>query len=135
MLVGDIFGTVGRAVAFWLMALGLLGLGQAEERIDWQFPTENRALVANHPEKFYQPTISRRLISGMFGFVRTAGAEPARMFEHFHKGIDIRPLHRDSLEEPTDEVRASADGEVVRVNLDEKISDYGKQVIVRHLGV
>ena len=133
MPVGDIFGGVGCALVFWLMALGLLGTGQAEERIDWQFPTENRALVANHPEKFYQPTISRRLISGMFGFVRTAGAEPARMFEHFHKGIDIRPLHRDALGEPTDEVRASADGEVVRVNLDEKISDYGKQVIVRHL--
>jgi hypothetical protein len=29
-------------------------------------------------------------------------------------------------------VRASADGEVVRVNPDEKISDYGKQVILRH---
>ena len=39
MPAGDIFGRVGRAVVFWLMALGLLGSGQAAERIDWQFPT------------------------------------------------------------------------------------------------
>lgn len=69
----------------------------------------------------------------MFGFVRTSEPEPARIFEHFHKGIDIRPLHRDKKGDPTDTISASADGEVVRVNLDEKISDYGKQVIVRHL--
>jgi len=69
----------------------------------------------------------------MFGFVRTSEPEPARLFEHFHKGIDIRSLHRDEKGEPTDMIFASADGEVVRVNLDEKISDYGKQVIVKHL--
>jgi hypothetical protein len=96
-------------------------------------PTGNRALFQGEDKKFYQPTISRRLISGMFGFVRTSEPEPARIFEHFHKGIDIRAQHRDSRGEPTDVVRASADGEVVRVNLDEKISDYGKQVIVKHL--
>ena len=106
---------------------------QGSERIDWQLPTGNRALFQGEDKKFYQPTISRRLISGMFGFVRTSEPEPARIFEHFHKGIDIRPLHRDKKGDPTDTISASADGEVVRVNLDEKISDYGKQVIVRHL--
>jgi murein DD-endopeptidase MepM/ murein hydrolase activator NlpD len=106
---------------------------QGSERIDWQLPTGNRALFQGEDKKFYQPTISRRPVSGMFGFVRTSEPEPARIFEHFHKGIDIRPLHRDKKGEPTDTVCASADGEVVRVNLDEKISDYGKQVIVKHL--
>ena len=114
------------------MGIFLLGPVKASERIDWHFPTENRALLDKHPEKFYQPTISRRLISGMFGFVRTSEPEPARIFEHFHKGIDIRPLHRDTSGEPTDVVEAAADGEVVRVNRDEKISDYGRQVIVKH---
>jgi hypothetical protein len=42
-------------------------------------------------------------------------------------------MHRDASGEPTDVVEAAADGEVVRVNRDEKISDYGRQVIVRHL--
>lgn len=114
------------------MGIFFLSPVKASERIDWHFPTENRALLDKHPEKFYQPTISRRLISGMFGFVRTSEPEPARIFEHFHKGIDIRPLHRDTSGEPTDVVRAAADGEVVRVNRDEKISDYGRQVIVKH---
>ena len=103
------------------------------DRIVWQLPTENDGLFQGQKNRFYQPTISRRPASGMFGFVRTSEPEPARIFEHFHKGIDIRAMHRDEKGEPTDGVKASADGEVVRVNLDEKISDYGKQVIVRHL--
>jgi len=101
-------------------------------RIPWQLPTENRYLFENQPKKFYQPTISRRLISGMFGFTRTSEPEPARIFERFHKGIDIKPLRRDARGEPLDPVRACADGVVVRVNDNEKISDYGKQVIVKH---
>jgi hypothetical protein len=122
----------------WMSSLAVVGYlvlnsVQGGERIDWQLPTENRALFRGEDKKFYQPTISRRPVSGMFGFVRTSEPEPARIFEHFHKGIDIRPLHRDKKGEPTDTICASADGEVVRVNLDEKISDYGKQVIVRHL--
>ena len=118
----------------YLMVVGSLVLNSVHgsDRIDWQLPTENRALFQGEDKKFYQPTISRRSVSGMFGFVRTSEPEPARLFEHFHKGIDIRALHRDHRGEPTDVVRASAGGEVVRVNLDEKISDYGKQVIVRH---
>ena len=107
-------------------------LAPANERISWQLPTENRYLFENQPKRFYQPTISRRLISGMFGFTRTSEPEPARIFERFHKGVDIRPLRRDARGEPLDPVRACADGLVVRVNDDEKISDYGKQVIVRH---
>jgi len=121
-----------RLIGWVGMGIFLLGPVKASERIDWHFPTENRALLDKQPEKFYQPTISRRLISGMFGFVRTSEPEPARIFEHFHKGIDIRPLHRDTSGEPTDVVEAAADGEVVRVNRDEKISDYGRQVIVKH---
>lgn len=100
--------------------------------IAWELPTENRALFRGELNKFFQPTISRRAISGRFGFVRTSQPEPAKIFEHFHKGIDIRPVTWDEKGEPKDVVRAAADGEVVRVNLDAKISDYGKQVIVRH---
>lgn len=117
-----------------MAVVGLLACHRVDghDRIDWQLPTENRSLFEGEEKKFYQPTISRRLISGMFGFVRTSEPEPARIFEHFHKGIDIRPLHWDAKGEPADRVCAAAEGEVVRVNLDEKISDYGKQVIVRH---
>jgi len=116
-----------------LMGFGSLSPLTANDRIEWQLPTENDGLFHDQKGRFFQPTISRRVISGMFGFVRTSGPEPARIFEHFHKGVDIRALHRDERGEPTDVVKASANGEVVRVNLDEKISDYGKQVIVRHL--
>ena len=111
------------------------GVGQVKpepDRIPWQLPTENHFLLQDEPKKFFQPTISRRLISGMFGFTRTSQPEPARIFERFHKGIDIRPLRRDARGEPLDPVRACAAGVVVRINDNAKISDYGKQVIVRH---
>ncbi|MCX6934709.1 MAG: M23 family metallopeptidase [Verrucomicrobia bacterium] len=132
MPVSSILGLAGRTSVLCLIIFFLLFRVQAEDCIPWKLPTGNTALWENHPEKFYQPTISRRLISGRFGFVRTSGPEPARMFEHFHKGIDIRPETRTGTGEPTDPVRACADGEVVRVNDDARISDYGKQVIVRH---
>ena len=132
-----VLGRVGHASVPLLLSF-LLSAALAQEkpptnRIAWQLPTENDGLFHDQKSRFFQPTISRRPVSGMFGFVRTSEPEPPRLFEHFHKGIDIRALHRDERGEPTDAVRASADGEVVRVNLDEKISDYGKQVIVRHI--
>ena len=140
-LSSAVLGRVGDASVPLLLGCLLSVSGAAESsqmglnsthRIPWQLPTENRYLFENQPKKFYQPTISRRLISGMFGFTRTSEPEPARIFERFHKGIDIRPLRRDDRGEPLDPVRACADGVVVRVNDNEKISDYGKQVIVRH---
>ena len=75
-----------------LMTVNAVGQTNApNERIAWKLPTENHYLLEGKPEKFFQPTISRRLKSGMFGFVRTSEPEPARIFERFHKGIDIRP--------------------------------------------
>lgn len=130
-------GRSGRsALPVFFVLLATTAWGQekpATDRIPWQFPTENRYLLRDEPAKFFQPTISRRLKSGTFGFVRTSDPEPARIFERFHKGIDIKPLQRDAQGEPLDPVCAIADGVVVRVNQDEKISDYGRQVIVQHL--
>ena len=130
------FGRLGQAslpILFVLLAETTIGQTNVPtDRISWQLPTENRYLFADQPKKFYQPTISRRLVSGMFGFTRTSEPEPARIFERFHKGVDIRPLRRDARGEPLDPVRACADGVVVRVNDNEAISDYGKQVIVKH---
>ncbi|MFM8653875.1 MAG: hypothetical protein ACKODZ_03965, partial [Verrucomicrobiota bacterium] len=86
-LPSAVLGRVGYAsVPFlWACLLSISGAvesGQkgidATDRIPWQLPTENRYLFENQPKKFYQPTISRRLISGMFGFTRTSAPEPAR---------------------------------------------------------
>ena len=63
-----------------LMGFGSLSPLTANDRIEWQLPTENDGLFHDQKGRFFQPTISRRVISGMFGFVRTSGPEPARIF-------------------------------------------------------
>jgi murein DD-endopeptidase MepM/ murein hydrolase activator NlpD len=97
-----------------------------------QFPTANAYLLENCPEKFYQPTVSKRLISGMYGFVRSSEPEPARYFNLFHEGIDIQPTHRDTKGEPLDPVMAAAAGLVVYTNLKPTLSNYGRYLIIRH---
>ncbi len=104
--------------------------GAAEVRLE--LPTENRALFEGRPDDFFQPTISRREISGHFGFVRTGQPEPARYFERFHKGIDIRPVRRDPAGRPLDPVTAAAPGRVVYTNRAANRSNYGLYVVIEH---
>lgn len=97
-----------------------------------QFPSPNTALLDGRPENFYQPTISKRAISGMYGFVRSSEPEPARYFNLFHEGIDIKPLQFDAKGEPKDQVFAAAAGEVVYANTRASQSNYGLYLILRH---
>jgi murein DD-endopeptidase MepM/ murein hydrolase activator NlpD len=96
------------------------------------FPTDNNRLLANDLDHFYQPTSSKRAFSGMYGFVRTNGPEPARFFERFHEGLDIQPLKRDANGNPLDVVKAAADGTVAYVNRSPNHSNYGIYVMIRH---
>ncbi|MEM6820641.1 MAG: M23 family metallopeptidase [Verrucomicrobiota bacterium] len=100
--------------------------------VDLIFPTENELLLTGDLNGFYQPTISKRAVSGRFGFVRTNGPEPPKYLERFHEGIDIRPLRRDSNGVPLDPVLVVADGSVVYVNSVSSRSNYGKYAIVQH---
>jgi murein DD-endopeptidase MepM/ murein hydrolase activator NlpD len=96
-------------------------------------PTENRGLFTGQPTVFFQPTISKRLNSAQFGFVRsTHPAEPPPYFDHFHEGIDIRPLRRDGRGKPLDPVRAAAAGEIAYANDQPHHSNYGRYLMLRH---
>lgn len=115
-----------------LGSFGIQGQTPAEGRVDLRLPTENDSLFAGHPEAFFQPTISGRPYSGMYGFVRSTQPEPPKLFNKFHEGIDIQPLHRDGNGEPTDPVKAALAGEVVYVNQRADKSNYGRYVVIRH---
>ena len=55
------------------------------------------------------------------------------LYLQLHEGIDIRPVHRDALGNPSDEVRAAASGNVVYVSRESGASNYGRYVVVEHL--
>jgi len=91
------------------------------------FPTANRALLEpGSEERFFVGTVGKPWTSGGFGCVRTEGWQ-------MHEGLDIRCLQRDARGEPTDVVRATADGTVAYINTRPSLSNYGNYVVLRHL--
>jgi murein DD-endopeptidase MepM/ murein hydrolase activator NlpD len=121
----------------WACALGFAStpepVSEPQDLMPLQFPTENRTLLAMKLVDFFQPTKSKRLNSGTYGFVRsTHPDEPPPYFDHFHEGIDIRPLRRDFLQRPLDPIHAAAEGEIVYANRRATRSNYGLYVILRH---
>ncbi len=117
-------------------------LPQAGRALDLVLPTDNKALLEGHPEDFYQfvdrTTPDGQKITpwegGQFGFVRDAVKLKTgeSVFTRFHEGLDIKPVHRDAKDEPTDEVRSMAAGEVVHTSMSAGQSNYGKYVVIRH---
>lgn len=102
-----------------------------EARLVLRLPTDNHALWRGDLKNFYAPTVSGRLISGMYGFTRSS-VEPPRIFNRFHEGIDIKPLKRDSKGDPVDFILAAGDGIVEHVTDDPTKSNYGHYVVIRH---
>lgn len=99
------------------------------QRIEIGWPTPNPAWAQGKSyESWVQPTVSGDPVSGLFGSVRTNGTQ-------FHEGLDIRPVARDSRNEPTDRISAAMDGIVRHVSTLPGLSSYGRYIIVEHPGV
>ncbi len=123
---------------FTLLALGVSAL--AATPLELRLPTANHHLLVGEPEKFYmyvertfEGETRKCWEAGGFGFVRS----PVRIngqvvYTHFHEGIDIAPVERDSVGNPLDEVASIADGTVVHTSPVAGRSNYGKYVVVEH---
>lgn len=104
-------------------------------------PTDNGALLESKPEEFYQ-FVDRTIggvttqvwEGGQFGFVRDPITLKSgeHLFKRFHEGLDIKPVKRDAKDEPIDEVRAIAKGEVVHCSDSPGRSNYGRYIVVKH---
>ncbi|MFZ9343978.1 MAG: M23 family metallopeptidase [Opitutales bacterium] len=105
-------------------ALLLALSGAAALAADFSWPTSMDASLTARPEDFAQPTVSGRISSALFGMTREEG-------RRFHEGIDIRPVYRDRLGEPTDSVLAAADGQVMHLNVRAN-GPYGVYVVLWH---
>lgn len=115
--------------------------GQTDSaKLDLGLPTENDGLFRHDGPAFYQyierdykGEKSTPWEGGQYGFVRdpveTSGG---LVYTRFHEGVDIKPLHRDSQGEPTDEIHAVADGKIVHVNPVAGYSNYGRYVAIEH---
>lgn len=79
-------------------------------------------------EKLIQPTVSGRVKSGTFGYVRNNGSK-------FHEGIDIKPTKRNRKGEALDKIIAAMDGQVVYINAIGGNSSYGKYIVIVHKNV
>ena len=108
--------------------------------LEFQLPTDNQRLLQRQPEAFfmfvdrYTPAGQiQAWQGGSYGFVRNP-RETAQgtVFTKFHEGIDIAPEARDARGEPTDEVRAVADGAVAYVTASSRTSNYGNYVVLLH---
>src|SRR5712671_2888514 len=92
----------------------------------FQLPTANRALFEKGgEERFFVGTAGKPWTTGIFGCVRSEGAQ-------MHEGLDIRCLQRDKRGEPTDAVMATADGRVAYINSRPSLSNYGNYIVLRH---
>ncbi|MFI5356559.1 MAG: M23 family metallopeptidase [Opitutales bacterium] len=118
-----------KAVRLWLCGLGLLAGAARAQRVEFAWPTPNRAFDEGRPIAAYlQQAGSGDPASGGFGCVRSDGRQ-------FHEGIDVQPVSRDRRGEPDDPVFAAMDGVVRYVNLTPGNSSYGRYVVLEHPGV
>lgn len=103
-------------------------------------PTRNDALLRGDGPSFYQYTNrtfegrrSRPWQGGQYGYVRNPRRTSAGIvYTKFHEGVDIRAIYRDRYGEPADTVVSIDDGYVVYVNGNERLSSYGKYIVVEH---
>ncbi|MDF3056070.1 MAG: peptidase [Rariglobus sp.] len=110
----------------WIGLLLFPAVLAAGPRIELVWPTPNTAYIEGKPRDAYlQPTVSGEVESGLFGCVRSSGAQ-------FHEGLDLKPVSRDRKGEPTDEVFATMTGVVRHVNLRAGESSYGRYVVIEH---
>ena len=123
-----------KSLAFLTLTLPLF----AQEPLKLVLPTDNDALLNGKPEDFYmyvdrnfEEQVSTPWTAGQYGFVRTLRRteKDGVIATRFHEGVDIKPMKRDRNNNPLDEIRAIAAGEVVHTATS---TTYGRYLVVKH---
>ena len=115
------------AASLFVVLLLSVSLSASERIGDHFWPTPNNAFVKGRTlAHFVQPTESGKLNSALWGCVRNNGSR-------FHEGIDLKATQKDSHGEPTDSVFAFDRGIVRYVNLEPRLSSYGRYIVIEHL--
>jgi murein DD-endopeptidase MepM/ murein hydrolase activator NlpD len=119
-----------RVLIVWLgFAAAVRAAAPAPTPFEIVWPTPNTAWIERRPiADFLQATVSGDPASGGFGCVRESGAQ-------FHEGIDLKPISRDAAGEPTDKIFAALPGIVRHVSDRPGESNYGRYIVIEHIGV
>lgn len=107
----------------------------------FEFPTANRALLEGRPQDFFmyvdrdfEGQKSKPWQGGQYGYVRgPSRSGDTIVYNQLHEGVDIKPLERDAVGNPLDDVLAAADGRVVYINNLPSASNYGRYVVLEHV--
>lgn len=95
------------------------------------FPTSQQNLLAGADPAVFQPTLSGKAESALYGSVRSE-KNGRRLLAAFHEGLDIAALQRDARGRPRDAVFAVMDGTVAYVNRIAGNSNYGRYIVLIH---
>ncbi|MEZ5274753.1 MAG: M23 family metallopeptidase [Opitutaceae bacterium] len=96
------------------------------EPLEFTWPTPNDAYaMGKGPQGYILAREAGNADSGQFGCTLNQGML-------FHDGLDLKPLQRDWMDEPTDPVRAILPGIVRYINRDRYKSEWGLYVVVEH---
>ncbi len=102
------------------------GLATYGNTLVW--PTPNPAFLnGEHPEHYLQPTSSGRLASADWGCTRNGGSR-------FHEGVDLKSVQRSPDGRSLDAIGSIAAGVVAHVSRTTQHSNYGKYVVISHVG-
>jgi murein DD-endopeptidase MepM/ murein hydrolase activator NlpD len=105
------------------LATAVVAFGGA---LEFTWPTLNDAWAAGKgPEAYILSREVGNTESGQFGCTLNNGML-------FHDGIDLKPLQRDWMDEPTDPVRSIMPGVVRYINRDRYKSDWGFYIVIEH---
>lgn len=128
-------------LAALLPALCASVLAQTQDLV-YRLPTDNTAIFSTGGDDYYvyvdrifEGQKTRPWQAGTYGMVRNPfRPQPGApvMFSRFHEGIDVKPIKRDANQEPLDEVRPIAPGQVVHASSNPRHSNYGRYVVVAH---
>ncbi len=128
-------------MSFRNLLLAVVSFGSLQASEDFCLPTENDFIFSNHQERFYmhaerffEGEASKPWMAGCYGYVRNMRRINNNLVigTRFHEGIDIKPLKRDTNNNPLDRIGAISAGKVVHVNTVSSKSNYGRYVVVEH---
>ena len=109
-----------------LLALCLPLMASFGAPLEFTWPTPNDAYaMGKGPQAYILAREAGNSESGQFGCTLNEGML-------FHDGLDLKPLQRDWMDEPTDPVRAVMPGIVRYLNRDRYKSEWGLYVVIEH---